>query len=177
MATMRNDQLAGLDRCPHCAIADPFLRPIWHSQGPLARADGGIPSRWSVYTCVSCGSLVTAAAFPGDPLDPPEAHEIFPEPREAHEDLPPIVRRFLQQAYDTLHAPDAAAVMAGSAVDAMLKALGYKKGSVYARVREALADNKLTQGMADWANEVRLGSNRPRHADSRIDSADRRSGA
>lgn len=64
-----------------------------------------------------------------------------------------------------MHAPDAAAVMAGAAVDAMLKNLGYEKGSVYTRIDDALADNKLTKGMAEWAHVVRLGSNRPRHAD------------
>jgi hypothetical protein len=79
--------------------------------------------------------------------------------------MPEMARRFLQQAYETLHAPDAAAVMAGSAVDAMLKQKGYEKGSLYERIDKALANNVLTQGMADWAHEVRLGSNRPRHAD------------
>jgi hypothetical protein len=92
--------------------------------------------------------------------------EIFPPPKEAHEDIPEVARRFLQQAYDTLHAPDAAAVMAGSAVDAMLKARGLTEGSLYKRIDEALAANLLTQGMADWAHSVRLGSNRPRHADT-----------
>lgn len=55
--------------------------------------------------------------------------------------------------------------MAGAAVDAMLKELGYENGSVYMRIDAALADNKLTKGMAEWAHVVRLGSNRPRHAD------------
>jgi hypothetical protein len=90
---------------------------------------------------------------------------LFPEAKAAHNDLPELARKFLQQAFDTLHAPDAAAVMAGSAVDAMLKQLGYKDGSLYARIDKALEDNVLTQAMADWAHEVRLGSNRPRHAD------------
>ncbi|MBX5183379.1 DUF4145 domain-containing protein [Rhizobium sp. NZLR5] len=89
---------------------------------------------------------------------------LFPDAKVAHEDMPEMARRFLQQAYETLHAPDAAAVMAGSAVDAMLKQKGYEKGSLYERIDKALADNVLTQGMADWAHEVRLGSNRPRHA-------------
>ena len=55
--------------------------------------------------------------------------------------------------------------MAGSAVDAMLKARGLETGNLYTRIDEALASNLLTKGMADWAHEVRLGSNRPRHAD------------
>lgn len=56
--------------------------------------------------------------------------------------------------------------MAGSAVDAMLKKLGYTEGSLYARIDKAVQDHKLTQDMGDWAHEVRLGSNRPRHADA-----------
>ncbi len=56
--------------------------------------------------------------------------------------------------------------MAGSAVDAMLKAKGFVKGSLYDRIDEALTATVLTKGMADWAHSVRLGSNRPRHADA-----------
>jgi hypothetical protein len=55
--------------------------------------------------------------------------------------------------------------MAGSAVDAMLKRLGYEKGHVYDRIDAAVRDHKLTENMGKWAHEVRLGSNRPRHAD------------
>ncbi|WP_162307534.1 DUF4145 domain-containing protein [Bradyrhizobium amphicarpaeae] len=83
----------------------------------------------------------------------------------AHTDIPEPARTYLQQAYETLHAPDAAAVMAGSAVDAMLKVRGLTNGSLYSRIDEALSQNLLTKGMAEWAHEVRLGSNRPRHAD------------
>lgn len=93
--------------------------------------------------------------------------EIYPQQKIAHEDVPPIVRTFLQQAFETLHAPDAAAVMAGSAVDAMLKAKSLTAGTLYERIDEALTKNMLTKGMADWAHSVRLGSNRPRHADEK----------
>jgi len=118
---------------------------------------------WGCYVCASCGSLVTAIGM--DSIDEFFVPAIFPSGRTAHEDIPEPARSFLQQAYDTLHAPDAAAVMAGSAVDGMLKARGYVEGSLYSRIDQALADNLLTKGMADWAHEVRLGSNRPRHAD------------
>jgi hypothetical protein len=60
-----------------------------------------------------------------------------------------MARKFLQQAYETLHAPDAAAVMAASAVDAMLKDLGYSEGSLYARIDKAAEDGVLTKG---WRN-------------------------
>jgi hypothetical protein len=101
-----------------------------------------------------------------DPRDNAVIVEIIPSAKSAHEDIPEPARTFLQQAYDTLHAPDAAAVMAGSAVDAMLKQLGYSEGNVYDRINKAVEEHKLTQRMGDWAHEVRLGSNRPRHADA-----------
>jgi uncharacterized protein DUF4145 len=68
---------------------------------------------------------------------------------------------------ETLHAPDAAAVMAGSAVDAMLKHIKFIEGSVYRRIDEAVSQHILTAAMGEWAHEVRLGSNRPRHADGK----------
>ncbi len=55
--------------------------------------------------------------------------------------------------------------MAGSAVDAMLKHKGLEKGTLNERIDQALEKNILTEAMATWAHSVRLGSNRPRHAD------------
>jgi hypothetical protein len=156
-------QLTGMKRCPHCGIASPRMNLAWSSHGPTHRADGGHPVNWAAYCCVSCGSIVTCSAeVKGSAVS---FKSVFPEPRSAHEDIPEPARAFLQQAYETLHAPDAAAIMAGSAIDAMLKAHGLVDGGLYSRIDEALAKNLLTQGMADWAHEVRLGSNRPRHAD------------
>lgn len=156
--------LTELGRCPHCSIASPNMVRAWASQGPTQRTDDGSPSWWGGYRCQSCGGLVIVKA------QQPTGNrfilsEIFPDFKSAHGDLPARARVYLQQAYETLHAPDAAAVMAGSAVDAMLKAKGYEKGTLYERIDKALSDNLLTKGMADWAHEVRLGSNRPRHAD------------
>jgi Domain of unknown function (DUF4145) len=128
------------------------------------RSDGQISSRWKAFCCTSCGSLVAAKGYPGFDHGP-DYVSVFPEPKQAHEDIPEMARIFLQQAYDTLHAPDAAAVMAGSAVDAMLKSLNYTEGSLYSRIDKAFEDHHLTKRMADWAHSVRLGSNRPRHAD------------
>ena len=157
------DQLIGLSRCPHCSIANPTLSRMWAHGGPTPRRDGGQGKLWGSFLCTSCGSVVTATGADGGNVIVVE--RTFPEQRTAHSDIPEPARTFLQQAYDTLHAPDAAAVMAGSAVDGMLKAIGLSEGSLYKRIDEALARNLLTQGMAEWAHAVRLGSNRPRHAD------------
>ena len=89
---------------------------------------------------------------------------LSPRARRAAADIPETVRRFLQEATETLHAPNAAAVMAGGAVDAMLKHLGLT--SVYSRINQAVSDHILTPAKGKWAHKVRLGANRPRHADT-----------
>lgn len=157
-------QLNGVARCPHCNLAAPTLSRVWASAGMTERIDGKSANYWAAYQCRSCGQV---AAAEGLMLSNSfQVSHIYPAAREAHQDIPDVARTFLQQAMDTLHSPDASAVMSGSAVDAMLKELNYKDGSLYARIDQALADNLLTKGMADWAHSVRLGSNRPRHSDS-----------
>src|SRR5713101_6048490 len=126
-----------LRRCPYCGVARPQMLPTWLSA--FTEGVNGFPGRiWGAFRCTSCGQIVLAGGHGG--------HNT-------------------QQAYETLHAPDAAAVMAGSAVDAMVKAKGYSDGSLYNRVDQAVADHVLIKEMGDWAHWVRLGSNRPRHAD------------
>ncbi len=154
-------------RCPHCNIASPKFIQVWGNDSALPRSDKEPPSRWAAHRCTTCGSLITFKGEPGSPVANSIIVAMFPEAKIAHTDIPEPARTFLQQAYETLHAPDAAAVMAGSAVDAMLKLHKLTEGSLYARIDEALESNLLTKGMADWAHSVRLGSNRPRHADEK----------
>lgn len=158
--------LRRIQRCPHCGIAHPDIYFIHAPQDPLRRGDGGARRRWGMYGCSTCGSAILAEGNPSESsVANPQVVRTIPEAKAAHEDLPESVRRFLDQAFQTLQAPDAAAVMAGSAVDAMFKEIGYEDGSVYSRIDQALKDNRITDGMAEWAHSVRLGSNRPRHAD------------
>ena len=56
-------------------------------------------------------------------------------------------------------------MLAGAAVDAMLKEKGLDEGNLYTRIDQAVQQTILTKDMGDWAHSVRLGSNRPRHAD------------
>lgn len=163
MVTM-TEQLA-LNRCPHCSIASPLLNLAWCTKDGegTARSDGQNRRAWAAYACSTCGGVVTAVGHGAYMRQ--SAYQIFPAPKVAHEDIPDIARNFLQQAFNVLHAPDAAAVMAGSAVDAMLKSKDYTEGSLYKRIDQALEDGVLTHGMSEWAHSVRLGSNRPRHAD------------
>lgn len=158
--------LTSESRCPHCAIDKPALEQYWVSHTLIERGTPGPRHRWAVYACHSCGGMVLAKGVANEDSDRAGIIATFPSPRTIHADIPDPARRFLQQAVETLHAPDAAAMVAGSAVDAMLKTLGYEKGSVYERIEKAVSDHKLTEDMGAWAHEVRLGSNRPRHADA-----------
>lgn len=159
--------LTHLKRCPLCSVAAPNLPLAWAPNSSFARADGGMLEYWAVYVCASCGGLITAKGPPdsenanGTPIV-----AVYPVGRNVAPELPEVARRFLTQAIETLHAPDAAALMAGSAVDNMLKELGFNDGSLYHRIDRAKSDGILTEGMAQWAHNVRLGANRPRHADS-----------
>lgn len=157
--------ITNLGRCPHCGVAEPNIYPLFIHPAPVPRGDGGPPLKWGMYACATCGHALLAQALGSDAQSRSDIVRVIPRGRSAHADLPAMARRFLDQAYQTLQSPDAAAVMAGSAVDAMLKEIGYLDGSVYSRIDQALKDNRITEGMAEWAHVVRLGANRPRHAD------------
>ena len=62
-------------------------------------------------------------------------------------------------------------MLAASAIDAMLKAIGFTKGSLYARIDQAKSDHVITERMAEWAHSIRLSANEPRHADEEFDGA------
>jgi DNA-directed RNA polymerase subunit RPC12/RpoP len=123
MSRLNEKHLNEVARCPYCQIANPTLESVWQSGKPLPRATDGPLHAWGAYRCTSCGDVVLAKEQGNAPVSNPAVVEIIPTPKAAPEDIPEPARVFLQQAYETLHAPDAAAVMAGSAVDAMLKTL------------------------------------------------------
>ena len=163
---MHEGELSGVSRCPHCSVANPRLSQVWIA-AELPRANRSPKRAWAAWACATCGHAVLGKGEPRKEnahIAPVE--QLYPRPKTAHEDLPPAARHFLQQAYDTLHAPDAAGVMSASAVDAMLKSLGYVDGALYTRIDKAAEDGVLTKGMAQWAHSVRLEANRPRHADA-----------
>jgi Domain of unknown function (DUF4145) len=123
---------------------------------------------WAVYSTTCCGGLllVQGVANLGGLGNVSPIETIYPSVRTAAVEIPEPARRYLQQAFETLNAPDAAAVMAGSAVDAMLKDHGLIEGNVYSRIEQAVEKNILTPAMGKWAHQVRLEANRPRHADA-----------
>ena len=157
------ESLLGVSRCPHCGIADPFLRMLWRSEN-LRRSDQRLGRNWATYLCASCFSVVLVRTALGNE-DTKVIDAIFPNLPKVSGELPDTARNYLGQALGSLHSPDGAAMLSGAAVDAMLKAKGLESGSVYERIEKAVDEGVLTRDMAEWAHEVRLGSNRPRHAD------------
>lgn len=165
--------LAGMARCPHCSIANPLLEyQSFFTQRDMR--DDTLHS-WFSYRCSSCESLVGAFGFmPSSQISqattwlcshPAEAILVIPEPQSVDQDLPERPRRYLEQALNSLHSPEGAIMLAGSAIDAMLKLKGYVAGTVNQRIKQAVDDHVLTDGMSEWAHAVRLESNKPRHAD------------
>ena len=153
-----NQQL-DINECPHCHVDMPSLNSQWSGQS--ASYDGGNPRFWRVYCCRRCGGLVTAFSH----KDAGAVVEMYPASTEIDEAIPSPARDYLSQAIRSTHAPAGAVMLCASAVDAMLKANGYKDGVLNARIKDAAANHLITEEMSAWAHEVRLDANEPRHAD------------
>jgi len=118
---------------------------------------------WAAYGCGTCGGVALACA-PSAPQDADITH-IWPAQQAVAEELPDRAKDYLSQSIASIHAPVGAIVTAASAIDAMLKAKGYKEGSLYSRIDLAATNHLITAEMASWAHEVRLDANDQRHAD------------
>jgi len=150
-------------RCPHCGINRPSLKA---ETGEVPTSDHRQQRHrlWRVYVCANCGGAILA----GSPNQfPKDIKELYPAPQEVDENVPAEPGRFLRQALDTIHSPDASVLMSNSAVDAMLKERGYadRKENLKTRINKAAADHVITEDMAKWAHDVRLDANDRRHAD------------
>lgn len=167
-----------VDRCPQCGVASPLLtlvfKPVRHYK------DAHLDTWWHfTASCSRCSRHVLFYGWtnsndtPSGETSPKFLHikDIYPEIESASEELPERAQCFLQQALDSKHAPDGALMLAASAIDAMLKAKDYKAGSLYNRIESAQSDGLLTCEMRDWAHEIRLSANEPRHADDTFDGA------
>lgn len=163
-----------LSRCPHCGVADPNLA---RRGDPFVTSSKRAQSctAWALYVCASCGGCITACTEPYH-VDQDvlmnllrdhnlKVHAVFPPVPAVHSALPERARRYLSQAVEAIHAPDASVMAAASAVDAMLKAIGFTQGSLYERIEKAKTDGRITAEMATWAHQIRLDANEPRHAD------------
>ncbi|TPJ77173.1 DUF4145 domain-containing protein [Mesorhizobium sp. B2-6-2] len=163
-------QLRDVDRCPQCNVAKPSLSLVWACD-PIPTETKSIHQRWGIFQCSNCQRMIMAEGIPL-PLNGGNARKehnfvkrLYPDVKAVDKSLPEDAQRYLKQAIDTLFAPDASTVMAASAVDAMLRAKGFRDGSLYGRIDKAVQEHVLTEGMGRWAHKVRLGANAVRHAD------------
>lgn len=153
-----NHQLI-LDKCPHCKVAKPLLQR--QSNYETQNSDGENPRYWGAYICSQCGGVTLAWSY----YDGEEIQEMYPESKIVDPVIPEQAREYLKQAIDSLHAPAGSIMLSSSSVDAMLKAKGYTKDGLYPRIKKAVEDQLITDGMAKWAHLVRLEANEQRHAD------------
>ena len=152
-----------LTRCSHCSIASPRLEVVWETN--TRNSHESREKHWAVYRCSSCGGLILTGA-PGNVRN--IVQEMYPDQRLISEAVPERARAYLLQAIESIHAPAGAVMLTASAVDAMLKVIGYKDGSLNDRIERAAAAKLLTEEMAMWAHEIRLDANDQRHADEAI---------
>lgn len=183
---MKLSRILRLDRCPHCGSANAqFAWPVRNSPGGASHTIGPWVEKsgmdrmmhaWAVYQCAGCaGCILARGPSYGDHMagqlhqllsaTDADIAEIFPPLMTVDDDLPERARTYLAQAFSSLHAPDGAVMLAASAIDAMLKEVGLKDGSLYGRIEQARDSGKITADMATWAHQVRLDANDPRHAD------------
>lgn len=146
-----------LERCPHCKVDRPSLWRRWVDR--IADYRGTYTGVWAAFVCARCGKAVLVQA--NDHTD--EILAIYPQPAEFDESIPERARHYLREASNS--APSGAVMVAASAIDAMLKAKGYKDDSLYQRIDKAATDHLITDEMRLWAHEVRLDANDQRHAD------------
>lgn len=152
-----------LPRCPHCAVRSPNLYEI--NRAETTNHTGTPVRRWRFYQCRTCGGIVTAWSPNWDQ----EIVQVFPDSPKAHADIPERPRTYLEQALESQHSPAGAVMLAASAVDAMLRLHGYKEGSLYNRINEAVKKHLITEDMAKWAHDVRLEANDQRHPDEAVE--------
>lgn len=165
------DKQLELDRCPYCSVNKPTLESHYNEWITTTTHNGENKRFWGIYVCAGCGGVVTAAS----PLEHDISgdwsrwvREIYPSQTSVDNEITEPARSYLQQAIESLHAPAGAIMLCASAVDAMLKSKSYTEGKLYSRINKAAEDHLITQGMADWAHEVRLDANAQRHADNDV---------
>ena len=155
-------QFYQMERCPHCKVSEPSLEKA-HSF--VTRDFRNANKReWGIYHCTRCGGVVSVYwvirrdRFPGPP-------STYPSDESLDDSIDATAKEFLRQCKNSLWSPAGAVMLAANSVDAMLKAKGYKDGTLFRRIEKAASDHVITEDMSKWAHQVRLDANDQRHAD------------
>ncbi len=166
-----------VDRCPHCNVANPYMSCVFDDIGKPYKNEFGTPNSpryskclWKVFICSSCDNRILTLQKQIGLL---ERHmddlfsRIFIWPKE-RDDINSIIpegaKNYLQQARDTINAPDACVIMCASALDVMLQEKDIPDAdTLNERILAAVEKGLITQDMASWAKQVRLEANNSRH--------------
>jgi hypothetical protein len=148
-----------LPRCPDCGVDKPYLELVSKHTHKNVH---GVERHWAVYKCARCAGFLIAEGSSQSGI----LIAYHPDgTRQAADELPARAKNYLDQALASLNAPSGAVMLAACAIDAMLKAMNLKDGSLYARIEKAAKDHLITDEMAAWAHDVRLDANDERHVD------------
>jgi uncharacterized protein DUF4145 len=164
-----------LARCPHCSTANPTIIRISQFQMEPHSPAHAVPHPWVwfLYYCTSCAGVICAATMNARAVPPNQlgalrgtpVQWLVPGTQSFDESIPARARTRLTGAQETISSPTSSIMTSASAVDWMLKEIGYKSGSLYSRIDQAVTDNRITADMGAWAHNVRLDANEERHAD------------
>ena len=158
---MRRTTQLDLKRCPYCSIANPNIYLLQFLE--TNDANGANLRMWHIYKCNSCGGVIVASSY----KQSDEIIDVIPAPKNIDDCIPDRARDFLNQSLESIHAPAGSIMLSASSIDAMLKDKGYMKGSLYERIDKATNDHLITEGMSQWAHQIRLEANDQRHADDK----------
>lgn len=175
--TLSNGVTHGLERCPHCGVSTPLISSV--GDPILNYSDGSLGHWYYTGRCSKCNNVILFHGFSSTNrkidnirlLIKITVDRMFPELDSIPNNMPSKAARFYKQAIESIHAPDGAIMLAASSIDAMLKDKGFSQGSLYSRIELASEKHVLTEQMKQWAHEIRLSANEPRHADEEFDGA------
>ena len=156
-----------VSRCPHCSVAKPLLDLL----GDVHEHYVDAFDRQFYAQCSNCRSFVLFHGYNETYSKDTtiKIEQMFPELQSVDQVVPERPRNYLKQAIESQHAPDGAILLCASALDAMLKDQGYRKGNLFSRIDKAQEEGLITSQMQGWAHETRLAANEQRHADEEVE--------
>jgi hypothetical protein len=96
---------------------------------------------------VAKGELIAAKSIGGSAVNGLKVEGTHPSALAVADAVPGEAARYLKQALETKHAPDACVLMCAASIDAMLKEKGFKDGSLSKRLDEALAAQLIPKAL------------------------------
>jgi len=148
-----------LQRCPYCNVHKPNIEL---TTSFLTKNSSKYPLYWSIFECSTCGGAILVRTNENYT----QYDLIFPDPHDTLDNsIPQRASEYLLQSIESKSAPAGSIMLSASSIDAMLKAKGFKTGSLFDKINKATEDHVLTEDMNKWAHQIRLDANEQRHDD------------